>query len=1382
MKKKFTFLLFLLLLIGHAFAHPDNENTFPFPLVFRHLNTNNGLVSNYVNCILQDRYGFMWFGTEKGLNRYDGKSFIVFTNNPKDNNSISGNNVTALYEAQDGKLWIGTYNNGLTIYDPIYQTFKRFVHNDKQLNSINKGYVSQIYEDKEGRFWICLYGGGLELFNQQDGTFIHHVWKENDSNTVAGNKVKSIYEMAPGKYLVGTFEAGNGIVDIASLGRINEYDYNSNTFSKFPISNLQIPSNYGQGEHQLERLVHVIFPDKAGNVWFGSYCGILKYNPRNKSWHCYEHVETDNSCLSNNTIRTISEVNGKMYFGTEGGGLSILDTSTGTFTNYKNDPFNFNSLSDDEILKLYKDSDNRLWIATHGGGINIVDPPNDDFVLFPNQLLNIAPNRKQENVTIRAVCPSGNGNVLVGSYSGLSLLNTISHKTKLILGPKQINTSSKKLNTCNVFVIAPAGEGKYWVSVSGKLAQLNLHDFTVSEYFKKQIFNTYRNKLENIPINSLVEVSDRLIYLSFMAHTIIAYDSRNHIAIDSFPKWRSNFITMDGNENIWSINFKADSDYLGGIKRINKSWQARNYIHEANNGNSLSSNNISCLYCASDNNIWIATDKGLDVLNPATNLFSHYKNIPNFPDSLIKAMTEDQDGNMWMITDQTLIKMNLDTKNISSFWVNKDLPVHKLEDIIVYDSVTKSIYFTANEGLVHFFPERLNYKVKNPSIYITDIKLFNKDFYSDTSALFKKKYHFSYDQNFITIDFTTINYSDQYAEQYAYKLDGLDKDWNDIGNKHEANFTNLPPGKYTFFVKSKNSAGIWIEDKFPITIIIDPPWWETFWFYLLCIAGLLISIFSYNRYRTNIFKRQKNLLEETVAERTLLYKEQKERAEESEKFRQRFLANMSHEIRTPIHAVNGLIQLLQAKQPREDQINYLNAISQSSAILLHIVNDILDLSKIESKKLQIEHADFSIKELMHQLEQTLFINAQNKGLFFQIIIDHTIPDLVSGDAYRLIQVLLNLVGNAIKFTEKGGVKINARKEKSDDKTTVISFVITDTGIGIPSNKIKQLFDDFFQANDFDSRKYGGTGLGLSISKHLVELMGGKIFVKSQENIGSEFSFTIPFKNTRGSELHQKNKERQKVDGDVLNGLNILLADDNEYNRTIVLDVLNLKSKVNIDTAVNGKEVLIKLEKHHYDVILMDIQMPVINGIDATKIIRTSFQAPKNRISIIAFTADALSHDLEFYQHLGMNAFVTKPFSNDELISVIAIVTNRIPETTYDRNIKLTNNNDSVTNLQYLEDFCEGDRDRMSKYISLYLDAIPDLKNDLLEATTIKDFDRIAQIIHAFKPKWVMMGMNGSSQLGKTIENECQNKSEKVFELLKDLINNVGQSIDELSKF
>jgi len=400
--------------------------------------------------------------------------------------------------------------------------------------------------------------------------------------------------------------------------------------------------------------------------------------------------------------------------------------------------------------------------------------------------------------------------------------------------------------------------------------------------------------------------------------------------------------------------------------------------------------------------------------------------------------------------------------------------------------------------------------------------------------------------------------------------------------------------------------------------------------------------------KQTILNEVKNL---QVRQQIELAQKEKEVAERTAQLKHQFMANMSHEIRTPMNAIVGMTRLLISKDPKEDQMRYLNAIQQSANNLLVIINDILDLSKIESGKIEIEHTDFAIRDVIQGVRDMLMLKAEDKKIEFRTSIDEAIPKMMVGDPTRINQILINLAGNSIKFTEKGYVEVAARLKKKDGKKYYVEFDIIDTGIGIGAQYIDTIFDSFTQAGSDITRKFGGTGLGLTISKQLAGLMGGDITLKSELGVGTTFTVLVALEEA----AEQDNQEEEGVlDEEAiarLNRLKVLLAEDNEFNRMVAEDTLQeLLPGLELHMAVNGQEAVDRLRNEQFDLVLMDIQMPVLDGVSATKAIRNEITGPMRDVKIIAMTANVLQEDVRAYMEVGMNGFVSKPFQTDELLS------------------------------------------------------------------------------------------------------------------------------------
>ncbi len=546
--------------------------------------------------------------------------------------------------------------------------------------------------------------------------------------------------------------------------------------------------------------------------------------------------------------------------------------------------------------------------------------------------------------------------------------------------------------------------------------------------------------------------------------------------------------------------------------------------------------------------------------------------------------------------------------------------------------------------------------------------------------------------------------------------------------------------------------------------------------YAIILVAIALSIISVLIYRSDRHKQRAN---EELARA-------KDRAEASERLEKQFLANMSHEIRTPMNAVLGMTRLLLETELVQKQRDYLEAIAASADNLLVIINDILDLSKLQAGKMEFERAPFRLREVTNHVMEIMRFKAEAKGLKLIIDIDESAPDVVIGDSTRLNQILVNLMGNAIKFTEQGSVTLAASATAmgpvvGQDHTMVVRFAVRDTGIGISKEKIHTIFESFSQAETETTRKYGGTGLGLTISRTLVELQGGAISVQSEFGHGSEFSFTTPYEVASEEALVHGEATAQRVSDAIdpasLSGINILLVEDNEYNQIVLADTLrNVIGEMSLEIANNGREAITLVERFGFDLVLMDVQMPEMDGIEATKHIRTHLPRSKRDVPIIALTASVIKSEIDRCFAAGMNDYVPKPFRRDELLSVLVkyykkkapahVEVPKGPEkatrlTQGGNNGKVNAMNETTpvagpptTDLATLREITGGDDAQLKKYIRMFLDGVPPQLETIRIAIDASDFAAVKRQIHAMKPHLKFMGMKHAAGFAESLEQHC----------------------------
>jgi signal transduction histidine kinase/ligand-binding sensor domain-containing protein/AraC-like DNA-binding protein len=1229
---------------------------------FENITVQDGLPENNVWCILQDHLGFLWFGTSNGLVKYDGYEMNVYEHIIDNPESMTYSSVYRIFEDRTGILWVGTgstYGGVLNRFDRSTETFKHYLHNSKDSISISSSHVLSFCEDSKGRLWFGT-SNGLNLWDQEtdgfESFFIPDTIKNNSDKQIISAIIE---EPSTHNLIIGS-----------AFGGLWNYDPSNKKFIKLQL--------FFNKENKIEiNEINSLYRSNDGIVWVASKFGFIKYDSKSDDAKLFQPQPTLGYNTKNDFHTAIEEIDGLLWVGTAAGNLACFDPEKEIFKLFKNDPNDVSSISPSSpwgILSIYKDRSGILWVGSADFGLNKWDKYK---IKFNSYKFNLDEKKSIGNSLVTSMCEDRTGNIWVGTYGGG--LSKFDREKKLFVNFKREFDRKNSLNNNEIMSIYedPYDSGILWIGTNGS----GLYKYES----KNNQFKLFRHNE-----NNEYSLSNDSIY----------------------------FTLADGKDIIWVCTWR------GGINKFNrKTEQCTHYYNNPNDSTSISSNDA--WYCFKDKLgvLWFGTANGNEGLSRydynkdnfhsygneheymqfnmisticedhkgnfwlgeyATGLYlfdrtkgiplNHYTERNGLAHNQVMSILEDVSGNLWIGTYNGLSRFNPVSKRFRNFYEEDGLSSNRLFFRSAFLSKSGDMFFGGENGFTWFNSENIKDDPTPPMVVITNLSLFNRPkekLKIDGFISEMKEVRLPHNYNDLHFNYVGLHFSDPVKNKYKYMLENFDEDWVEAGTQRNAVYTNLDPGEYIFRVEAANRDGIWSKKDASIRIVILPPWWATTWAYAL--YTLIISSIVYFMWKLQLKRiRIKHDYE--------MSKFEAEKLQEVDELKSRFFANISHEFRTPLMLILGLSKKILDKAKDQVFKDDINVIKRNANRLHGLVNQLLDLSKLESGNMTLRTSPQNIIPLLKGLVLSFASFAERKRI--KLKFNSKEEEIVAYiDKDKIEKIVTNLLSNAFKFTPEGGrveVVINCQaelvsassvnhkipKQVRNDKNGFVEISISDTGIGISPDRIDKIFDRFYQVDSSHTREQEGTGLGLALTKELVELHKGQIEVESSEGKGSTFIVTLPL-----GKVHLKPEEiiegklegedaipeelelsteydEQKVRSYIelvteTEKLLLLIVEDNSDVRNYIKG--NLEDDYRILEAVDGANGLEQALNQIPDLIISDVMMPKMDGFELCEKLKTDERT--SHIPVILLTAKATDKDKVAGYETGADDYIMKPFDN-----------------------------------------------------------------------------------------------------------------------------------------
>lgn len=1216
--KTHCFLSFLFFVKFLSLSIAQSVETMPEDLKFKHFTPSNGLSQISVIAILQDKKGYLWFGTRDGLNKFDGHEFTVYKHKIGDTTSLSHNSIHSIYQDSYGNLWVGT-QNGLNRYNPNQDNFIQYTFEDQQQAAKGNIVWEVIQIDKE-RLWVAT----------DNGIFQINIKTHQINRKLIGDRHQST-----DKQIRCFLKTNDGNIWIARTKYIEIYNP-----VKKSSKRIEYPKRNKNNIH-LNNIV-TLFADQKNSIWLGYEQGLAQYDPQSETFVDFELQGKEPITTS---VRSICEdLYGNLWIGAYSG-LYLLDPKFSNIKHIVHDENNATSLSQNSIHKIIRDSRGDMWLGTWANGINYYSKDNAAFKTIP---FGNTSNKLNYRV-VSGIAEDKRGNLWIGTEGGG--LNFYDIKTKEIAYYKHDPQNPNSLSADNVKSVLIDQNDNIWIGLyDGGLNFLNPRQRPFK--FQKIDFpDTYAVPLKGYKIQTLLEDRNGNIWIGTSTGGVIFYDVEKKLfsKIDEDVKMILS-ITQTKDPNLLLVG--GDS----GLDIIDIRTKETEKLHITGNEENEFPLYITCIFVDQANNYWIGTEgKGVYIYNPEKRTVKTFRTKDGLPNDIVYGILSDNSGDIWISTNNGISRLEGSTHAIKNFNQADGLQGNEFNYGSFFKSKSGELFFGGINGLTFFNPEHIYINDFRPTIDIMKVQVNNELYAHISDAVSEIK--LKHNENNFSIDFTSLSYLRSEKNEFAYILEGNDKNWIDIGNQRKAVYTNIKEGSYTFRVKGSNNDGIWNEHGASFHIRVLPAPWKTWWaytLYLLVFGGLFFYI------RKLILLRTKE-------------RKEKEKIEEINQLKLNLFTDVSHDFRTPLTLIIGPLEKMIRSKSGDHFVQEQHGIMYRNArMLLQLINEILDFRKTETNKLSLQCSETNIVPFIEDIKKSFDALAEKKNISYTLIKSHETIS-VWFDKIKLKKIIYNLLSNAFKFTENDKeitvhvsttTKIIGSKSVAFVKITVVNF-----GAFIPNDQIDFIFDRFYQLDH--EYRYIGSGIGLALTKKLVELHKGLITVQSAMDKGTHFNVFLRLGSTHLSadeRIHENEAimgekafyiDPVEIDPQVSATEN--LSSDTDYQEElqsllIVEDNLELQSfirqifiyKYNVFVAENGKQAIAIAHQHTIDLIISDVSMPEMDGVELCHQIKTTLAT--SHIPMILLTAKTSTTHQEKGYRTGADAYITKPF-NAEILEI-----------------------------------------------------------------------------------------------------------------------------------